>query len=305
MKLEKAINTVGESIPGSIGLLAEKSMLEEVYTSPKPGLVDLYSNGAHTDMDVASFERSAKALRPWFAEMASFGEASADPVTGCTPSELFLQIRPIGLKAEADMLAATGGVNTHKGLIFTMGIYSAAAGRLYAEPGRTLRPTAEELRAMQMTMTEAVLKEEIRQLKLHQKSWHSHGEENLQHYGATGVRGEALAGYPALWEIALPELQRGLAEGRDRNLVKLQTLMTVMRCMEDSNVLARRDPETLREVQQQAAEFLKAGGAYAPDAVKRLEEMDAQFIQLNVSPGGCADILAAAVFLDGLLKMNI
>ena len=68
----------------SIGRMAYQALLEEVYTVPKPGLVDPYSCGAHTDMDVQTFERSAEALYPWFVRMAYQGYQLT-----CTPEDLF------------------------------------------------------------------------------------------------------------------------------------------------------------------------------------------------------------------------
>ena len=119
-----------EYIAESIGMKAYYALLEEVYTTPKPGLVDLYSCGAHTDMDVQTFERSAEALQPWFIRMAAQGY-----LLTCTREELFTQIRQTGIMAEKAMFQATGGVNTHKGMIFTLGIFCAAAGRCMKDYG--------------------------------------------------------------------------------------------------------------------------------------------------------------------------
>ena len=103
----------------SIGRMAYQALLEEVYTVPKPGLVDPYSCGAHTDMDVQTFERSAEALYPWFVRMAYQGYQLT-----CTPEDLFREIRKTGMFAEEAMYRATGHVNTHKGMIFTLYVYS-------------------------------------------------------------------------------------------------------------------------------------------------------------------------------------
>ncbi|MFW5631079.1 MAG: triphosphoribosyl-dephospho-CoA synthase, partial [Acetivibrio ethanolgignens] len=59
-----------------LGQMAWEALIEEVYTTPKPGLVDTYSNGAHKDMDVALFERSASVFRPYFVRMAEAGSRS-------------------------------------------------------------------------------------------------------------------------------------------------------------------------------------------------------------------------------------
>lgn len=275
-----------------IGMKAYQALLEEVYTTPKPGLVDRYSCGAHKDMDLHTFERSAEALKPWFIRMALQGTT-----LHCTCEELFCEIRKNGLFAEEAMYRATEGVNTHKGLIFTLGIYSAAAGRCMKEYGVI---TAEKLCEIQQKMTARILVKEL--VELENRRAISHGEKNLAKYGTSGVRGEAICGYPSLWQIALPVLHRGRMEQREWNLVKLQTLMTLMGSTEDSNILARHNPQVLREVQAEATNFVRMGGAYAANAVERLQRMDADYIRRNISAGGSADLLAAAVFLEMLLN---
>lgn len=290
-----------------IGTRAWRALLEEVYTTPKPGLVDRYSNGAHTDMDIHTFEKSAQALWPFFVMMAEQG------MTLCSSDEeLFLHIRKTGIAAETAMFRATDGVNTHKGLIFTLGIYCAAAGRCQQRYGEI---TESGIRGIQQNMTVRILTKELDRLRgkeaedptetrqiSGEEETASHGEKNLRNYGTTGVRGEAIAGYPAVWEAALPVLRQGMEEENDYNLVKLQTLFTLMSQLEDSNILARKNPETLIRVQKTAEDFLKNGGAYVPDAYEKMIRMDEEFIRENISAGGCADILAAAIFIDMLLR---
>ena len=280
-----------------IGQKAYEALIEEVITTPKPGLVDLYSNGAHTDMDAGTFRRSAEALRPFFVSMAETGLGKDGD-----PEDLFLTIRKTGLEAEKAMYAATGGVNTHKGIIFTFGLFCAAAGRLLQKE-KGLTP--ENLLDMQQRMTVRILSRELADLR-RQPAVHvqlSHGEQNLRRYGTTGIRGEAIAGYPDLFRIGLPVLQDGIRQNMDWNRVKLQTLLSLMAQTEDSNILSRGGPEELRKVQEEMRNFLQKGGAYGENALEILKEMDADYIRRNCSPGGCADLLAAAILIDSLSKI--
>ena len=128
----------------------------------------------------------------------------------------------------------------------------------------------------------------------------THGEKLFARYGCRGIRGEAADGFPAIRDTALPVLREGLAAGRDKNRVYLQVLLSLMAAVEDTNILTRSDLETLHWSREQAAEFLRAGGAYHPDGLFRLEEMNRAFIAKNISPGGCADLLAGAIFLHAL-----
>lgn len=292
-ELQEAVKSMlGKQLALKIGSLAREALLEEVYTTPKPGLVDLFSNGAHRDMDVPLFERSSEVLLPWFVKMAEQGYFWKG-----SPEGLFLEIRRTGIQAEQAMYQATGGVNTHKGLIFTLGIFCAAAAQCMGD-GSFL--TLEHLTETEQKMTQRILTEEI--LSLKEKDPVSNGEQNLKNYGSYGVRGEAICGYPAVVKLAVPVMKEGLEQGRNWNNIKLQTLCVLMSQVEDSNVLYRQNPETAAQMHQKAGLFLKKGGAYADGAEAYLQEWDREYIQKNISPGGCADSLAAAIFLTLLLR---
>ena len=149
-------------------------------------------------------------------------------------------------------------------------------------------------------MVTQILAEEFQNMR--KKEPESHGEKNLKMYGTSGIRGEAVNGYPSVRYIALPILRQGIMEKKEWNLVKLQTLFYLMREVEDSNIISRQNPETLRQVHREADEFLKCGGAYATDAIEKLKQMDTEYIRRNISAGGCADLLATAIFIESLLK---
>lgn len=278
-----------EQIGFYIGNLAYRALLEEVYTSPKPGLVDLYTTGAHTDMDVSTFERSAAALRPYFSSMTVEGILFWDK-----PQILFENIRGIGVLAEKAMYRSTSGVNTHKGLIFNMGILCAAVGACIRKNGTV---TMESLIDIEQEMVRDTLLKEIDKMQ----KFTSNGEKNLQRYGTMGARGEAISGYSSVREIAFPVMTKGLMAGRDWNQVKIQTLFSLMSQVDDSNIIARHNPEILVEVQKLSAEFLNAGGAYREDYMMILKQMDLDFTKKNISAGGCADLLAVTIFLTQLL----
>lgn len=283
-----------------IGQKAKEALIEEALTTPKPGLVDCFSNGAHDDMDLDMFLRSAAVLEAYFVRMAQLGMRYPRQ-----PQRVFRLIRQVGLEAEQAMYQTTGGVNTYKGAVFTMGILAAAAGALME---RDAVITEQGWIALEQEMVRDILHKELECLSETEEMFEgesdrtkTHGEENLVRYGSLGVRGEAMLGYPAVVELALPVLRAGKKDGRDWNLVKLQALFTLMAQVEDGNVLSRAGEEGLRDVRQIAGEFLSCGGAYQTDAVKQLERLDQIFIQKKYSNGGCADLLAAAVFMDSLM----
>ncbi|MFW6676183.1 triphosphoribosyl-dephospho-CoA synthase CitG [Lacrimispora sp. AGF001] len=271
-----------------IGKLAYVALLEEVYTLPKPGLVDPYSNGAHTDMNLVSFERSAKALKPYFVTMALEGERLWE-----APPVLFETIRRIGILAERAMYQATGGVNTHKGLVFHLGILCGAAGACHRTFGKI---TLKQLIEMEQAMVRDVLVKEVQSMD----HFVSKGEKNLEKYGLTGARGEAISGYSSVFHISLPVMTAGLYKGQEWNSIKLETLFHLMSQVDDSNILSRHNPVVLKQVKDIAARFIEDGGAYRKESLSLLKEMDQWFVKKNISAGGSADLLAVTIFLTQL-----
>lgn len=271
----------------SIGTKAYAALMEEVYTTPKPGLVDRYSPGAHTDMDLCTFLKSAEALFPYFVRMAALGRQSEEK-----PEVLFRKLRETGILAEQAMMRATKGINTHKGAIFTLGILCGAAGRCIRDHGSVEQ---QALIDMELQMVRRTLIKEMEAIQKREAV--TGGERNIVVYGITGIRGEAASGYPAVTETGIPVLRDGIQSGKEWNLVKLQILLSLMSRVEDSNIVTRHHPEILAEVQGKAEEFLKSGGAYAPGAIEDLIKMDREYTERNISAGGCADLLAASIFV--------
>ena len=110
--------------PYLLAHLACDALQQELDTTPKPGLVDQHDSGAHADMDYRLMQRSIRVLRPYFVQLAQV--AQQGPLTHPV-------ISAIGIEAERAMLAATGGVNTHRGALFSMGLAIVAAGSLLSE----------------------------------------------------------------------------------------------------------------------------------------------------------------------------
>lgn len=270
-----------------IARMARWALEEEVKTTPKPGLVDMESNGAHSDMNAALFFASARELEPCFVRAVLMGMSpEADP------EALFARLRQWGRKAEQRMYAVTGNVNTHKGCIFTIGLFCAAIG-CCAHSGSG---SPEEIRAMERRMVSEKLRQELDEIS--QRKAITHGEDNFLRYGTRGIRGMAIDGYREVFEKALPVLRDGKRQGRCWNQIKLQILVTLMSCIEDSNIIARRNPAVLKAVQQDMKEFLMQGGAYQAGAIRKLREMDERFSREDISGGGSADLLALTLFLD-------
>ena len=240
-----------------IGNAIREALMGEVRTSPKPGLVDQIDCGAHTDMDLHTFERSTEAIAPYLTDMFMAGfapeaetaaleieeletgeDSDAADAVGAEGSEteeerLFQKIRHIGVEAEKAMFAATEGVNTHKGMLFTMGIVLAAAGlhfrREYSEEalaavteemlgrvrlGLSARdgeeaqtgPFAQEVLWLCRDMCSRSIGREF--LDMEKREPVTHGERLFRECGERGIRGQAEQGFPILREAAFPEMEK-------------------------------------------------------------------------------------------------
>ncbi|MTH44870.1 triphosphoribosyl-dephospho-CoA synthase CitG [Intestinirhabdus alba] len=266
--------------------LAWRAMLTEVNLSPKPGLVDRFNCGAHKDMALADFHRSALAIQAWLPRFIEYGASCAK----LPPEAVLNGLRPLGMACEADMFRATAGVNTHKGSIFSLGLLCAAIGRLHQlqQPigAETLCATAA---AFCRGLTERELRRNNPQLTA--------GQRLYQQLGLTGARGEAEAGYPLVIRHALPHYRALLAEGRDPELALLDTLLLLMALNGDTNVASRGGAQGLRWLQQQARALLENGGIRTAADLEALRRLDRQCIARNLSPGGSADLLIVTWFL--------
>ena len=154
----------------TLGNLAADALREEAALSPKPGLVDSRTNGAHTDMDLLLMLRSAETLRPWFCRMVRLGLDGAAPA----------QLQNAGRQAEAQMLQATGGVNTHKGALYALSLLLAAMGRHLSGAQESIFSLA--------AADAAALAPPVG----------THGSQVRRRYGRPGAREEAMDGFPSL-----------------------------------------------------------------------------------------------------------
>ena len=283
-----------------IGRLALTATLYEAAAAPKPGLVDPHSRGAHRDMDYFTFLASAAALGPWFSEFARLGGRHRGELAGLLPL-----LREAGKAAERDMLAATGGVNTHKGLIFSMGLLCAGAGRLAAsgaapspqaraEPGLAASLAAEIVSGI--TLRDLGGDGAMRTDAAGEGG--TVGEKLYAREGVRGIRGEAENGFPSVIDHALPRLRASLASGLSINDAMIDTLLVLFTVVEDTNVLGRAGRDGLAFLREEAGRAIAAGSMATTAGRAAVFAMDEALIARNISPGGCADLLALTVFLE-------
>lgn len=267
-----------------IARLAIRSLHAELALYPKPGLVSPWDNGSHADMDAPLFMRSLFSLRHYFVRMARAGAESAS----------FDVLRTYGMEAERSMLAATGGVNTHRGAIFALGLLCAAAG--YCR--RHCRPLSAA------TLRHALTAQWGAALIGHSAApmYGSHGQHAAMRFAVGGAREEAAAGFPSVFEVALPRLRRSLAAGRAMHEAQIDAFFSLMAHIDDTNIYTRGGMEGAALMRRSAQAFLSRGGTADPDWYAAALDCHRQFVARRLSPGGVADLFAATWFVHQLAQ---
>ncbi len=269
--LKKDAQTIAET--------AVQSLKDEAYTTPKPGLVDRDNQGSHKDMDLNLFLKSASCLKEYFNTAFITGYENRHLDT----QEIFDILKGIGIKAEKTMYSATGGVNTHKGIIYSMGILCTCLGMAYTHT----KPMANLTRVLSYCSALAI------------SSYGKNTEETRSDvikrlYGLDGIRGEAASGFETVRSIGIKAYEKYLKKELCPNDAGSCTLVELIACTEDTNLYHRGGAEGARWAKESAQSLLKS---YKVPSIDKIREIDKEFIKRNLSPGGCADLLALTYFL--------
>ena len=267
---------------GARGIAAHavECLLLELETYPKPGLVSHVDAGSHTDMDAGTLRRSATALAPYLCALAEAGAQNSD----------MGRLRVIGIEAEAAMLGATGGINTHRGAIFGLGLLCAAAG---AKWSGTVDFTAPLGSVVSRRWGKEIMSGPV--------TLRSHGLEARRRYGAGGARREAADGFPCVYGIGLPALkQAAIMAPADAEAVRVHACFSLIAAVEDTNLLHRGGTAGLCFAQSAARSFLDRGGVSQRDWRVHARTVHEVFVRGRLSPGGSADLLAMSLFVQAL-----
>jgi [citrate (pro-3S)-lyase] ligase len=260
------------TVPYLIAHLATDALRAELNTTPKPGLVDRNDNGAHKDMNLALMNRSIDVLQPYFVKLALLGCQEDIPETG--------QVRQIGIDAERAMLNATGGVNTHRGALFCMGLVTLAGAWCMKHDDKV---DEEQLQSLIIKVAEGFT-----------PTAGTHGNDAVNAHRVTGALDLAKAGYEQLFNDWLPAYRHYLAENAENACHKL--LLHIMSQLDDTNVIHRVGYEQAQQVKQEALALLN------DYSTAGMETMNRDYIARNVSPGGSADMVALTLFVQTILN---
>ena len=281
-----------EELCRNIGEIITKSLLYEVTAGIKPGLVDRFNQGSHRDMDIFTFIDSTCAIGRFFEDFASIGYEWNELSPDC-----LLTIRPLGMECDKKMFTATNGINTHKGAVFSMSIISACTAFCCKKYGKF--EIIELCRACSEILTN--ISDDF--INLEKKEKLTNGERLYLKYGTMGIRGEAMSGFKSVQKYGFPEIKNLDNPKLKKEAVLINTLLSLIANVEDTNILARADMATMLLAQETAKKCLSLGGAYTDMGKYAIKEADILFKKLNISHGGCADLLAVTIAFYFLSKI--
>ncbi|CDG83367.1 triphosphoribosyl-dephospho-CoA synthase [Janthinobacterium agaricidamnosum] len=265
-------------LAGRLADMAVAALIDEAMLTPKPGLVDLRGSGAHHDLNWLLMCHSAWALHAAFRAMALAGQEIGDAAL------LRERIGAIGRDGERAMMAATGGINTHRGAIWALGLLVSAAAQPGARSAADIACRAGLLARLRDRHAPAVTGNK--------------GELACLEHGVGGARAQAQAGFPQVMQVALPMLAASRRRGDGEDAARLNALLAVIGQLDDTCLLARGGAAALAATQAGARAVLDAGGAAAPAGKLALSALERRMLADRLSPGGAADLLAAALLLD-------
>jgi triphosphoribosyl-dephospho-CoA synthase len=278
--LARALPSPAPAAAERLADLAVQALVEEAWLTPKPALVDRRGSGCHADLDLGLMLRSAASLRGAFAAIAT-------RAAGERPSQRLREdLAAVGRGGERAMLAATGGSNSHRGAIWTLGLLVAGAAM---DPAR---PAAAAVAARAAAL--ARLPDRFAPAQA------TNGARARVRYGVDGAPGEARAGFPHVVSVGLPALRRARARGVAEEEARLDALLAIMASLDDTCLLHRGGFPALEAARAGARAALAAGGASCEAGRRALLRLEDELLALEASPGGSADCLAAVLLVDRL-----
>lgn len=268
-----------KNVKDKIAQQAIRALMTEVCIAPKPGLVDRTNNGAHKDMDIFTFIDSASSIFSYFREIVDYSSCYTGDL-----AELLPKLTPMGIQAERDMFLATGGVNTHKGVIFSLGVLCAAVAVTSKSTELGLAEVCATIAGSRIRGQEAT------------NARNTHGEQVFVQHGLTGILGESGKGFPNVFKVALPVLKRYIEAGNSIEEAGVVALLHLIASVDDTNIITRSDIYTLQKIKSEVKTKISAF-TDVRSYIEYAKELDVEFIKQGISPGGSADLLACTLFV--------
>ncbi len=276
-----------------IGQAMTLGILMEASCNPSPGLVSPFSMGAHEDMNFLSFMLGSSVISPYFSLFGQMG------MNWDEKTSLLNELRVVGKCAEKQLLQKTGGVNTQRGILFLGGIVAAASGAIVKSEKITIDKICNKV----SQICEGLVEKELQNLKF--KKEYTDGEKIFIEHGITGIRGEVNDGLPSIFNISYPNFVKAMESGVGLNYAMVDSLLHLIAEVEDTTIISRVGIMGLKKAQARTREVIEKGSVYTIRGKREICKLNRYFINENISPGGCADLLAITISIYILEEREI
>lgn len=243
---------------------ALKAIKSEMENYPSLGLVSKQNQGSHHDMDITDFYKSYEVFPLYLTAI----ETNWDQI------KTFNDLKKLGYQYEKLMFTKTNDINTHKGLIFSLGIFYYS---LLKNTDKT--EIISEIKAFCAPLAQDLLTEP-----------NSVGLQ-LAQQGISGARQVAMNGYRVVFDAyhfyKTYLLNQHLAE----NEVNFTLLIYFLTKIQDTTLINKIGLKQYQTIQAAATELLTKLQVNYQEAKPIVEEFNQAAIAKNISPGGAADLL--------------
>lgn len=250
------------------------AVLDELSRKRAYGCVSFDQTGSHTDMNYHSFLDSIYAITEQF-----------DKIDWLAISD-FNGLRKLGIGLEKSMFTATGGVNTHKGLIFLQLFLLFAFLREIPFSDwtdylvRFSRPLAADYERTEDFRSAKYLK-----------------------LGIRDIRQLPLSGFADLFRL-MKEYEEiiGQMDHWDKNTRDDYLTLRIIECFDDTTTIQRTNIQTLRKFQNLAGRICSAYRDRDTRASIMAEDLDQAYLAVRASSGGTADLFTSIRTLQYLRR---
>ncbi|MBQ7595015.1 MAG: triphosphoribosyl-dephospho-CoA synthase, partial [Synergistaceae bacterium] len=291
--------TLGEIFIFNIAKLAVKAIINTASVYPKPGLITPIDNSALDGTDFPCLLDGAMSLFQCFVNCASVGIETEN----VKPEDAFTVLQGPAKIGVNDALTATRGKLRMKGFVFSLGLLSAAAGRLIKQK-RFLTPAAITLTAS--SFVRGITQRELWALDETNRTMFTLGEKSWKSYGLEGLRGEAEHGFKQT--LRALETLRSLDANYSHLTLRekcTHALINIIAEIQDTTIAGRGGITELMRVQDEAKSVINQGGMLTTEGIDAVFEFDNNLRSRGTAPNGSMIILANALFIPDLVKLRL
>ncbi len=288
----------------SIGEMIEKICFDGIISEPciwpHFGLVSIHDSGSHKDMDYPLLIKSAKSITPFFHSCFEIGRAYSP-----NNKDRIFVIRRLGMNAESEMLKATGNINTHKGIIFLLGILCVSLGEMFGMK-RNYCSSKTDFGNLMLTQAYHGFKEEIlNEIKRpHIGLSQTYGEWVQYKYGIAGIRGLVTTNFKIIRE-GFRLYVNLFNRVNNKHLVLGYLRVYFLANCEDTNIIKRAGIYNANKIKLLAKESLTAGGVFTKKGIIVINELEEWMLKNQWSAAAAGDLVIIILFMVGAYESGI